>query len=124
MHEAEDLTEAQEAELVTALHQLVAELERTLAGTEEDAEIVDLETPIGRIARMDAMQAQKMAQASRSGLERRLNQARQALKAVDDMTFGECRRCEEPIGYRRLKARPETPFCLGCQSAIEERKRG
>ena len=34
-----------------------------------------------------------------------------------------CRRCEEPIGYKRLSARPESPYCLDCQDEID-RKHG
>ena len=32
-----------------------------------------------------------------------------------------CRRCEEPIGFRRLQARPETPLCVACQNQRERR---
>ena len=45
-----------------------------------------------------------------------------ALKAFDDDSYGDCRTCGEPIGYKRLKSRPEAPFCLACQSARERRR--
>jgi DnaK suppressor protein len=44
-----------------------------------------------------------------------------ALLAMDDDDYGYCRQCEEPIGHGRLRARPEAPFCLGCQSQRERR---
>ncbi|MCK5912686.1 MAG: TraR/DksA C4-type zinc finger protein, partial [Desulfuromusa sp.] len=34
--------------------------------------------------------------------------------------YGECRMCEEPIGYPRLQVRPESPFCLECQKQAEK----
>jgi DnaK suppressor protein len=80
---------------------------------------VDLDQPIGRLSRMDAIQQQKMAVEQRRRIELRRGQLRRALGWLEDGGYGYCRRCEEPIGFRRLKARPETAFCLGCRSSIE-----
>ncbi len=33
--------------------------------------------------------------------------------------YGDCVECGDPVGYARLKARPEAPFCIGCQSQRE-----
>ena len=38
--------------------------------------------------------------------------------------YGLCRRCDEPIAYRRLKARPESPYCIACQDEIERKNGG
>ncbi len=101
-------------------------LRREIQGSMETARSgtrpVDLGLPIGRLSRMDAMQQQHMAQAGVSALERRLNQIASALAAVASGTYGFCRRCEEPIGYKRLKAGPETPSCLRCQAESEKRR--
>jgi DnaK suppressor protein len=80
---------------------------------------VDLDEPIGRLSRMDAMQQQKMAQASRRATRMRLDQVGAALANLAAGEYGLCRVCEEPIGYKRLKARPETPRCLECQRKSE-----
>ena len=45
-----------------------------------------------------------------------------ALRRIEDGTFGECQRCEEPIGIMRLKARPITTLCMCCQMALESRR--
>ena len=60
-----------------------------------------------------------MAQASRRNVERRARQVAAALEALEAGEYGLCRRCEEPVGYARLKVRPETPFCLACQGRAE-----
>ena len=117
--EAADLTTTEEEELQQDLRTLRTELEELLAATSEDAKPVDLDTPIGRLSRMDAIQQQEMTQSHRRGLELRRAQVNASLSAAKLGTYGLCRRCEEPIGYRRLKARPETPFCLDCQGAAE-----
>ena len=45
-----------------------------------------------------------------------LQQIRSALSRLKDGTYGECIKCEEPIAFARLKARPEAPVCMECQS--------
>jgi hypothetical protein len=50
----------------------------------------------------------------RDGDEHRLALARQALTALEAGEYGICKRCEELIGYERLKARPEAAYCAAC----------
>jgi DnaK suppressor protein len=114
-----DLTAAQLQELQLELQQQRGELEQLLDESEESSKAVDLDQPIGRLSRMDALQQQAMAKANRTGALRRLKLIEAALLAIRQERYGECRRCEEPIGFPRLKARPETPFCLDCQGQIE-----
>jgi len=121
MSEHAELSDAQQQELVGALEALSLSLTALLASTSDDSKPVDLDQPIGRLSRMDAMQQQEMAQAARRGDELRLKQVRAALAAVEAGEYGDCRACEEPIGYGRLSARPETPFCVRCQSSNERR---
>ena len=113
------------SEQLEELHQdLLADrlqLEQYLQSSREGARPVALGTPIGRLSRMDAMQQQEMTKASRSTLEIKLLQIDASLEAYRTGAYGECRSCEEPIGYRRLKARPEAPFCLSCQDDRERR---
>lgn len=92
-----------------------------LDGSTDAAKPVDLDEPIGRISRIDAIQQQQMARASREGMTLRSAQVRAALDRIADGTYGSCASCEENVGYPRLKARPETPFCIACQSGRERR---
>jgi len=117
----EELTGEQIAELKERLVALRDELEGALTAGAEGARPVDLDQPIGRLSRQDALQQQAMAQASRRNVELRLAQVRQALSAVERDEYGYCRRCEEPIGYRRLASKPEAPFCVSCQRGREGR---
>lgn len=118
---AEDLTDAQVDELAEVLEALRTELRLSFSQSAEGAKAVDLEAPIGRLSRIDAIQQQKMVQAQRSRMVSRLEQVRAALAKVADDGYGECNRCEEPIGYKRLKSKPESPLCLACQSSLERR---
>lgn len=101
------------------LEELRAELEQLLDLSESGSKPVSLEEPIGRLSRMDAMQQQELVKANRRQHEVRLQQVVAALRRIEDGSFGECRRCEEPIASSRLEARPEAPFCLDCQEEID-----
>ncbi len=46
-----------------------------------------------------------------------------ALKKIDDGVFGVCEICEEPIGKKRLEARPETTLCIKCKEDQEREER-
>lgn len=115
----DELTDAQLQELTEQLGALKLELERSLQAGAESARPVELDqSAVGRLSRMDAMQQQKMAQAARRNLQVRISQCATALEAVTRKEYGVCRACEEPIGYRRLNARPESAFCVDCQAQV------
>ena len=115
----EELLPAQIAELKADLMALQGELEELLKLSKDGAKPVELDQPIGRLSRMDAMQHQQMAKANRESHQLRHKQVCAALNRIASDDYGYCRRCEEPIGYGRLKARPESPLCLNCQGRSE-----
>lgn len=101
------------------LEGLRAELEQMLDLSKSGSKPVSLDEPIGRLSRMDAMQQQELVKANRRQHEVRLQQVMAALRRLKDGSFGDCRRCEEPIAPSRIEARPEAPFCLDCQEEID-----
>lgn len=46
-----------------------------------------------------------------------------ALRKIEDGTFGNCESCDEPIGKKRLEARPETSLCIRCKEDQERDER-
>ncbi len=117
----EELSEPQLAELEGALSALNQDLARLIADTGEAVEPVDLDEPIGRLSRMDAMQQQQMQAANRQAAQRRRQQVLAALGRLTAGEYGDCQSCGEPIGYPRLSVSPEAPFCFDCQSRRETR---
>lgn len=117
----EELTANQLDELNGDLKSLEHELQALLKTSIEGTKPVELDQPIGRLSRMDAIAQQKMAQANRANHKLRFDLVKAALALLERDEYGYCRKCEEPIGYGRLKAKPETPFCLECQGAREVR---
>jgi len=105
-----------------ALLHLRDELVVSLKTTQKSARPVDLDQPIGRLSRMDAIQQQQLAQAALRNQEQRLKLVGGALKAIEEGVYGECRRCDVPIEVGRLKARPETTLCIECAEELEQRR--
>ncbi len=43
-----------------------------------------------------------------------------ALRRLDEGGLDECEECSEPIGFKRLLARPVTTLCFECKTAREQ----
>ncbi len=57
-----------------------------------------------------------------SGEQRRLNEIVDALKRIEDGTYGICETCKKPISAKRLKAVPYARCCIKCQEESENKK--
>jgi DnaK suppressor protein len=114
------LTGSQLAELRADLERLETELGGQLERLGDDSRPVVLDQQsVGRLSRMDAMQQQQMAAASAGHIRAHLSRVRRALAALDSGDFGYCYDCGEAIAFPRLKARPDSPLCVGCQARNE-----
>ena len=116
------LSDAQLQQFHQRLVAAKADTEALLIQTANDSKPVDMELPIGRLTRIDAIQMQGMAQMNRRQLEIRLLQIDASLKAYEGGTFGICRHCKDPVSLGRLEVLPETPFCLDCQESFEQER--
>lgn len=104
------------------LLELRAELERVTASSEDASAVVELDqTKVGRLSRMDAMQAQAMAQASNERREDMLRRIDAALERLDNDEFGYCLACGDEIDPRRLEFDPTVLLCVACASKAETR---
>ena len=48
---------------------------------------------------------------------------RDAIERIDSGVYGICEECGEPIGVKRLMARPVTTFCIECKTREEKRQK-
>ncbi|MEW6347581.1 MAG: RNA polymerase-binding protein DksA [Thermodesulfobacteriota bacterium] len=56
--------------------------------------------------------------------ERKLiNKIQKTLQKIEDGEFGICEVCGEPIGFKRLEARPVTSHCIECKTNEEEEEK-
>lgn len=49
------------------------------------------------------------------------DQIEEALRKIEDGTYGECDRCGRQINRERLKAIPYATLCIDCQETLERR---
>lgn len=83
-------------------------------------QVVELDQArVGRLSRMDALQAQAMS--VETGRLRRLTLVKidAALKRIANSAFGECIECCEPINPQRLTADPTATLCIKCAEKLE-----
>lgn len=92
------------------------EIRATLGHMEETSAPVSPDNAIGRLTRIDAVQAASVSQALARDHEVELEQIERALEALDEGVYGTCRGCGEEIAEARLRARPEAFLCLECTS--------
>lgn len=102
---------------------LIRQRERLITADEtghQAAETVELDqSRVGRLSRMDAMQAQAMSIATNQRRARHLQQIDSALQRITAGDYGDCLSCAEPIAGPRLKADPAATLCIQC---AEERQ--
>lgn len=104
------------------LLKLRAELLAIAESGDESAATVELDqTKVGRLSRMDAIQAQAMAQAAGQRREQMLRGIEAALERIDNDEYGYCKECDEPINPKRLEFDPTTVLCIECASKAEGR---
>lgn len=52
-----------------------------------------------------------------------LGKIRGAVSRLEEGTIDECEDCGDPIGFKRLLARPVTTLCIHCKESREEQER-
>ena len=97
------------------------ELREVYESSKESAETVELDqTRVGRVSRMDALQAQAMAKESNRRRQLALQRIDSALKRIEAGDYGDCVVCDEPISVSRLEADPAALLCIDCASKAEQ----
>ncbi len=82
---------------------------------EEAAQTVELDqSKVGRLSRMDAMQAQAMSQETNRRRELELKKIASALNRINDGGYSYCVSCDEEISKKRLEVDPAAPLCIEC----------
>ncbi len=96
---------------------IVAEKDNLLVNIkslEEGSKPVAPDDAIGRLTRMDAINAKSINEANLNTAKVKLVKLERALSKLDDPDFGICAICEEPIPVGRIMLIPETTVCVQC----------
>jgi len=103
--------------LLFSLRNTLQEAQETGDAAEEPVELD--QTRVGRLSRMDAMQAQAMSIETGRRRRQKLMQIEAALSRIDEGEYGYCQECGEDIAEPRLKVDPAALLCIDCASRKE-----
>jgi DnaK suppressor protein len=107
--------------LLTRINELLNGAERTVAEMTDEQE--NFPDPNDRAS----LESDRNFELRIRDRERKLiAKMQEALKRIDDGTFGLCDSCGGPISEKRLQARPVTTLCIDCKTKEEkmEKQRG
>ncbi|MDH5183914.1 MAG: TraR/DksA C4-type zinc finger protein [Gammaproteobacteria bacterium] len=92
-----------------------AELEGLEQAYKNSSDAVELDQcVVGRLSRMDAMQAQQMSLETDQRRQKQLIKIDSALRRIESGDYGDCFVCGEEIDARRLAAEPTNTRCMQC----------
>lgn len=97
------------------LQKSLDELLELRRGSAQSRETVQLDQQsVGRLSRIDAMQAQQMALAADRKWQVQIERIQRALMQIHDGEFGYCLSCGQEIADGRLEADPTAYLCVPC----------
>ena len=100
-----------------ALKESLLEAQETGDQAEQTVELD--QTRVGRLSRMDALQAQAMSKETGRRRRQKLLQIDAALQRVAEDEYGYCQECGEDIATARLEVDPTVLLCIDCAEAKE-----
>ena len=98
--------------------QLRGEVERTVQHLHEEA--TACADPNDRASQEEEFAVELRARDRERKLIRKIDEA---LGQLEEGSYGYCEACGEPIGVRRLEARPTATLCIDCKELEERREK-
>ncbi len=112
-----DLTPDLLEDIRADLEAQLAQLEKSMAVTEEAVRPVELDQQaVGRLSRMDSLQNQHMSQNLQEREQVRYAAIQAALRRIEEGSYGRCTACGSTLLPGRLMVMPEVEQCSGCSS--------
>ena len=104
----------------------IGELKQQLNLSENSSQTVQLDqSATGRVSRIDAIQQQKMAASSMNRDKKLLLRLECVLAKLQkeknelNSDFGYCDECGDEISLARIKIKPDSEYCIACQSRLD-----
>ena len=116
----DDMTAIDTDEFKALLLQHQKDLLEVEASGEDASAVVELDqTAVGRLSRMDAMQAQAMSLEIDKRRKIELQRITTALKNLEMGDYGYCSECGDIINPKRLKSNLTVTLCIDCANQAE-----
>lgn len=111
------MNDTERARFTSLIRARLDQIEAESAMGEDGRAVVELDQQsVGRLSRMDAMQAQAMAKAHQARREAEAQRLSAALNRIEAGEFGWCDSCGDAIAIRRLELNPAATLCVNCAS--------
>jgi len=108
------VTEEQLGEYRGLIKAEINELKAVIESMQRDVKPIQPDTSIGRLSRMEAIQAKSISESNLRNKKIRLQRLEDALRRVEKGSYGICSLCEEDIPEKRLRIAPESTVCIDC----------
>ena len=116
-----ELSDNKLQEFKLRLLRLKSDLNKAAETGQQAEEVVELDQArVGRLSRMDAMQAQAMSLETGRRRRQKLLDIDAALERLEADEFGDCFECGQIINPKRLAADPTATLCIQCAEALEQ----
>lgn len=100
--------------LKESIKEKIEELQKDLIEMEESIQPISLDSSIGRLSRMDAINNQAVAKAAYKDKETLISRLKQSLNVIDKVEYGTCAKCSTQIPLKRLMLVPYSNLCVNC----------
>jgi RNA polymerase-binding protein DksA len=117
---AKPLTKAQEQRLRESLRQLHEERSSDFEELAEETEQPAARRTAERGEEGAAEFNEQVELELLEGEDRNLQEVADALRRMDEGSYGACEECDQPIAFERLEALPWARTCVRCQARLEE----
>lgn len=101
-------------EITEKIKEEIAETEQAIFEYKDLSQPVSLDSAIGRISRMDAINNKTINEAALKKSKQKLIKLNHALAKVGTKEFGICIQCKQPIPLGRILLMPESLRCVSC----------
>ncbi len=96
------------------IEEAIAVAEIDIAALEKLTRPIAPDNAIGRLSRMEAINAKSVNEAALNAAKHKLTKLKYALSTIDNENFGICVECGEPIPLGRILIMPESNLCVDC----------
>ncbi|MEM6967202.1 MAG: TraR/DksA C4-type zinc finger protein [Bacteroidota bacterium] len=108
------MTKEEKENLRAKINKEIVKVEAAIVPLLEASQPISPENSIGRVSRMDAINNKGVAEAALRSAKTKLSKLQIALTKIDNVDFGNCSRCKNPIRPARLMYMPESTKCVRC----------
>lgn len=109
------MTDSERKELKQKMSAQIDALKHEIEAHKEASKPVAPDVAIGRLTRMEAINAKSISEASLASARNRMGLLERAIRRIDtDEDFGLCALCDEPIPIKRLMLLPHATRCVRC----------